>query len=66
MNAQPTILLPITEAAQMLGVHSDTVRRMAAQGIIPARKFGRQWRIHRAAFEAWIDKAYGVKKGGKT
>ena len=57
------LLIPIGEAAEMLGVCGNTVRTMAAQGIIPARKFGRQWRIHRELFEKWINEAYGMKGG---
>ena len=52
------ILIPITEAAKILGVHQDTVRRMAAQQIIPAKKFGKQWRIHRELFLKWVDRQY--------
>lgn len=60
------VLIPITEAAEVLGVHTNTVREMARKQILPARKFGRQWRIHRQAFLEWIDKSYGYKqrKGG--
>jgi excisionase family DNA binding protein len=56
MNSE--LLISINKAASVLGVHPNTVRSMARQGILPARKFGRQWRIHRERFEKWVDKAY--------
>ena len=52
------ILISVNKAANVLGVHPNTVRSMARQGILPARKFGRQWRIHRERFEKWVDKVY--------
>ena len=45
------ILISVNKAANVLGVHPNTVRSMAKQGILPAKKFGRQWRIHRDRFE---------------
>ena len=56
MNSE--LLISVNKAASVLGVHPNTVRSMARQGILPARKFGRQWRIHRERFEKWVDKAY--------
>lgn len=52
------LLISINKAASVLGVHPNTVRSMARQGILPARKFGRQWRIHRERFEKWVDRSY--------
>ncbi|MDD2469052.1 MAG: helix-turn-helix domain-containing protein [Desulfobulbus sp.] len=52
------ILISVNKAANVLGVHPNTVRSMAKQGILPAKKFGRQWRIHRDRFEKWVEKAY--------
>jgi excisionase family DNA binding protein len=52
------ILISVNKAASVLGVHPNTVRTMAKQGILPAKKFGRQWRIHRERFEKWLERAY--------
>lgn len=52
------ILISVKKAASVLGVHPNTVRTMAKQGILPAKKFGRQWRIHRERFEKWLERAY--------
>ena len=56
------VLIPIGEAAAEMGVCINTARTMAQKGIIPARKFGRQYRIHREAFMEWLDKSYGYKR----
>ncbi|ARB94013.1 DNA-binding protein [Legionella longbeachae] len=37
--------LNIIEASKFLGAHKETVRRMVANGIIPAAKIGRSWRF---------------------
>ena len=35
----------IEEAADLLGLHTNTIRRMIKRGDLPATKYGRQWRI---------------------
>ncbi|MCX7118209.1 MAG: helix-turn-helix domain-containing protein [Legionellales bacterium] len=37
--------LNINHAAEFLGAHKETVRRLAANGVIPAVKIGRGWRF---------------------
>jgi excisionase family DNA binding protein len=37
--------LNVHEAARLLGVHVETIRRLARNGEIPAFKVGRGWRI---------------------
>lgn len=52
--------LDVKDVAEMLGVGSDTVYRMAAQGILPAFKSspGRRgrWRFTESAILAWVKK----------
>ena len=38
-------LISITEAARMLGVSGETVRRWIHLGLIPAKKVGAYWKI---------------------
>jgi excisionase family DNA binding protein len=52
------LLIGIGEVAEVLSVHPNSVRKMCAQGILPARKFGRCWKIHRERFLKWVDQAY--------
>lgn len=45
--------LNIREAAALLGVHEQTVRKLARSGKLPAFKVGRDWRFSRGALEQW-------------
>lgn len=45
--------LNIREAAAFLGVHEQTVRKLARSGKIPAFKVGRDWRFSGEALTAW-------------
>ncbi len=41
-------------AAQYLGAHVETIRRLARRGGIPAFKVGKDWRFSRAALHDWM------------
>ena len=43
--------LSITQVANLLGVHRNTVVNWINRGEIPARKFGKLWRILRSDVE---------------
>jgi len=43
--------LSTARAAEILGVHRSTVHSWIVQGRIPARRFGRSWKIPRAIIE---------------
>ncbi|HOX28331.1 MAG TPA: response regulator [bacterium] len=47
MNAQ--------EAADFLGAHVETVRRLARRGDIPSFKVGKDWRFRKEALSQWAD-----------
>jgi excisionase family DNA binding protein len=52
-----TEFLTVAEAADLLGVNHQTVRRKIAQGELPAVQLGgpgSHIRIPRAAFDAWL------------
>ena len=38
-------ILSVLEAAKYLGIHKETMRRLAAGGDVPAAKIGRSWRF---------------------
>jgi excisionase family DNA binding protein len=40
-------------AAEFLGAHVETIRRMARKGKIPAYKMGKDWRFRRSDLDAW-------------
>ena len=43
----------VYEVADLLGFHWQTVLRMIRSGELPAKKYGRQWRIKKADLEAF-------------
>ncbi len=43
--------LSITQVADLLGVHRNTVVNWIHAGTIPARKFGKLWRVLRSDIE---------------
>ena len=47
--------LKVAQAAEFLGVHPETVRRLARKGEIPAFKVGKDWRFQREALVRWIE-----------
>ncbi len=48
-------VLSADEAAQFLGVHVETIRRLARNGEFPAFKVGRGWRVQRAVLLKWAE-----------
>jgi excisionase family DNA binding protein len=47
-------LLDCHEAAQLLNVHQETVKRMARRGDLAAVKFGKIWRFRVSALEECV------------
>jgi excisionase family DNA binding protein len=45
----------ITETAAFLGVHEQTVRRLARRGAVPAFKVGKDWRFRKEALLHWSE-----------
>jgi excisionase family DNA binding protein len=50
---QPNRLLTAEEAAQYLGLHPETVRKMAREQRIPRVKVGRFWRFRPLDLDDW-------------
>lgn len=44
------------QAASFLGVHVETLRKLARNNEIPSFKIGRDWRFRKTALQCWIDK----------
>ena len=42
-------------AADLLGAHVETIRRLARRGEIPSYKIGKDWRFRRGALLRWAD-----------
>lgn len=47
-------ILTLSEAASYTRVSARTMRQLARDGRVPARKVGREWRFLRSALEAWL------------
>jgi excisionase family DNA binding protein len=50
-------VLNVEEAAQLLGFAPYTVREHARDGLIPARKIGREWRFSRRRLIEFVEDA---------
>ena len=53
MQRNPDVL-NAREAADYLGAHVETVRRLAKRGDIPSYKVGKDWRFSKDALHRWI------------
>lgn len=47
-------LLDSQQAAELMHVHPETVKRRARRGEIPGPKFGKVWRFRASGLEAYI------------
>ena len=53
-RARKSALMTIEEVAEYLRFHPSTVYRLVRQGVLPAVKVGKQWRVNREALEEWL------------
>ena len=47
-------LLDSQQAAELMHVHPETVKRRARRGEVPGLKFGKVWRFRASGLEAYI------------
>lgn len=47
-------LLDLAQAAKLLKLHPDTLKRKAQRREIPAMKIGRRWRFRASRLDAWV------------
>jgi excisionase family DNA binding protein len=47
-------LLDAKKVGRLLGLHPQTVQRLARSRELPALRYGRIWRFRRSDVEAWI------------
>jgi excisionase family DNA binding protein len=48
-------VMDIRQAADYLGVSSDTLYKYASEGFVPAFKLGNRWRFKRSRLDDWMD-----------
>ena len=58
-------LLKVDDVAEILGMHPQTVYRMARQGKIPSVKIGRSLRFDSEEIEEWIKGRKERKRRGR-
>lgn len=51
-TASPDELLTVSQVADELVLHPNTVHRLIKAGVIPAARVGRQYRVRREALQA--------------
>ncbi|HEX3540763.1 MAG TPA: helix-turn-helix domain-containing protein [Acidimicrobiales bacterium] len=56
-------VLTLAELAALLRIDEATVLARAAQGELPGRRFGLQWRFSRRAVFAWLEGSDGSRPG---
>ncbi|MGI4854950.1 MAG: helix-turn-helix domain-containing protein [Janthinobacterium lividum] len=53
-------VMDIRQAADYLGISSDTLYRYASEGFVPAFKLGNRWRFKKSLLDSWMDQQCGV------
>jgi excisionase family DNA binding protein len=54
-------VMDIRQAADYLGISSDTLYRYASEGFVPAFKLGNRWRFKKTLLDSWMDRQSGVQ-----
>lgn len=55
MAKRETLFYSTKDLAEILGVHTSTVREHAAAGLLPAIRIGRLWRFPKKQIDAWLE-----------
>jgi excisionase family DNA binding protein len=53
-------VMDIRQAADYLGISSDTLYRYASEGFVPAFKLGNRWRFKKSLLDSWMDRQSGI------
>ena len=48
-------VMDIRQAAEYLGISSDSLYKYASEGMIPAFKLGNRWRFKRSLLDSWME-----------
>lgn len=47
-------VMDIRQAAEYLGISSDTLYKYASEGLVPAFKLGNRWRFKKTLLDSWM------------
>jgi len=53
-RVEPGQILDVSQAAEMLGYHEETLRRLSREGAVPAFRIGRKWHYDKGVLAAWM------------
>lgn len=62
MTELPREVMDVRQAAEYLGISTDTLYRYAAGGLVPAFKLGNRWRFKKSLLDEWMVKLSWEKK----
>lgn len=51
----PREVMDITQAAEYLGISTDTLYRYANEGLVPAFRLGNRWKFKRSLVDRWME-----------
>ena len=55
-------VMDIRQAADYLGISSDTLYKYASESFIPAFKLGNRWRFKKSRLDDWMDQQSGASR----
>jgi len=59
-------ILTASQVAKLLHVHLRTIYKLASQGTIPGKKFGRGWRFSKTLILALVSKDFSSQEQAKS
>ncbi len=57
-------VMDIRQAAEYLGISSDSLYRYASEGTVPAFRLGNRWRFKRSLLDSWMVEQSGAQPSG--
>lgn len=57
---EPREVMDIRQAAEFLGISTDSLYKYAAESTIPAFRLGNRWKFQRSRLLAWMDEKSGA------
>jgi excisionase family DNA binding protein len=58
---KPKEVMNLSEAAEFMGVHENTLRKYAQNGTLPCRKLGTRWLFSKRSLIEWIEEKESEK-----
>jgi excisionase family DNA binding protein len=53
-------VMDIRQAAEYLGISTDSLYRYASDGILPGFRLGNRWRFRKSRLDQWMDEQSGI------